>query len=61
MHATPEKISLCQKIAFIGIAIMGVGSFMACLSQSDSAMMAGNALLLVGIAVSSYGFAYWRP
>lgn len=61
MHATPEKISLCKKIACVGILVMGAGSFMACLAQGDSAMLAGNALLLAGIAVTSYGFVYWRP
>ena len=61
MNATPEKICLCKKIAFVGIAVMGTGSFLACLAQNASAVTAGNALLLLGIAVSSYGFAYWRP
>ena len=61
MSATPEKIRRCRTIAFIGIAVMGVGSFMACLPENSATMMAGSAILLLGIAVTSYGFAYWRP
>lgn len=61
MSATPEKIRQCRFIAFAGIAIMGVGSFMSCLAQTDANTLIGSGILLLGIAVTSYGFAYWRP
>ncbi len=61
MNATPEKISRCRNIAWAGIVIMGIGSFMACLPESRSLMITGSAVLLLGIAVSAYGFTWWRP
>lgn len=56
-----NKIALCRKVAFIGIGIMGVGSFMACLPSNETLLAMGSTLILVGIAVTAYGFAYWRP
>lgn len=61
MNATPEKIRQCKFIAFAGIAVMGIGSFMSCLSLDSTITMVGSAVLVLGIAVTSYGFAYWRP
>lgn len=61
MSATPEKISQCRLIAFAGIAVMGIGSFMSCLAQTDQNTFIGSGILLLGIAITSYGFAYWRP
>jgi len=50
-----------QLAALIGIIIMGISSFVACLSKNDSAMMAGNVGLLVSIIIMSYGFNKWQP
>jgi uncharacterized Zn-binding protein involved in type VI secretion len=61
MNATPEKIRQCRSIAFAGIAVMAVGSFLSCLAQGDTNIMLGSGILLLGIAITSYGFAYWRP
>ena len=59
--ASAEKIKRCKFIAFVGVVIMGIGSFMACLPESQTMLYAGTGILLLGIAVSSYGFMYWRP
>lgn len=59
--ASPEKIRRCKFIAFAGVAVMGVGSFMACLPDSQTLLLAGTAILIAGIIISSYGFIYWRP
>lgn len=40
---------------------MGIGSFTACLAQDSAMIAAGNAALLVAIAVMSYGFSKWQP
>ena len=61
MNAGPEKIRLCKFIAFTGVVIMGAGSFLSCLAGSDTGTMFGSGVLLLGIAVAAYGFAYWRP
>lgn len=61
MNATPKKLRQCKAIAWIGIAVMGAGSFLACLPASHSLMLAGSVVLVAGIAISAYGFAYWRP
>lgn len=61
MKDKQEKIALCRKVAFIGIAIMGVGSFMACLPRNETLLAIGSTLILIGIVVTAYGFAYWRP
>lgn len=61
MKASETKIRQCRTIAFFGIAVMGVGSFMACLPSNETLLFAGSALMLLGIAVTAYGFTYWRP
>lgn len=61
MSATTEKIRQCKFIAFAGITVMGVGSFLSCLAQTDQNTFIGSGILLLGIAITSYGFAYWRP
>lgn len=61
MKNNDKKIALCRKLAFVGIAIMGVGSFMACLPTNTTLLAIGSTLILIGIAVTAYGFTYWRP
>lgn len=61
MKDKKNKIALCRKMAFIGIGIMGVGSFMACLPSNTTLLGIGSTLILIGIAVTAYGFTYWRP
>ncbi len=47
--------------AFIGIIIMGTGSFMACLCTEAAPAMIGNALLAVSLFVMAYAFSSWQP
>lgn len=56
MDLTKYKIS-----AFMGIITMGTGSFMACLSKSQTIMHIGNFLLVVSIAIMFYAFSKWQP
>lgn len=47
--------------ALIGIIIMGIGSFMACLCSVPSFIMIGNVLLIVSLFVMTYAFSSWQP
>ena len=47
--------------ALIGMIIMGLGSFMACLCTVSSLITIGNVLLIVSILVLIYAFSYWQP
>lgn len=47
--------------ALIGLIIMGIGSFMACLATTASAEGIGNVLLIASILVMAYAFYHWRP
>lgn len=47
--------------ALIGTAIMGIGSFMGCLSENPLSINMGNALLIVSIFVMIYGYSKWQP
>ncbi|WP_166484635.1 hypothetical protein [Clostridium cuniculi] len=46
--------------AFIGIIIMGISSFMACVSDVSSVIMIGNIGLVLSILIMSYGFYHWQ-
>lgn len=61
MKARPEKIRRCKYIAFTGVLIMGVGSFLSCLAQGETGTIIGSGCLILGIALAAYGFMYWRP
>lgn len=50
-----------QITALIGLIIMGVGSFMACLAASSTFAAAGNVLLIASIVIMAYAFYRWRP
>lgn len=47
--------------ALVGTIIMGVGSFMACLCESQSLIVAGNLLLGLSILIMIYGYSGWQP
>lgn len=47
--------------ALIGMIIMGIGSFMACLCSTTSLIMVGNVLLIVSLFVMTYAFSSWQP
>jgi len=47
--------------ALIGTVIMGIGSFMSCLSTNPTQINTGNALLLISIAFMIYGYSKWNP
>lgn len=47
--------------ALIGLIIMGIGSFMACLAATAPFATAGNVLLIASIVIMAYAFYHWRP
>lgn len=47
--------------ALVGIIIMGIGSFMACLCSAPALIMTGNVLLVVSLFVMAYAFSSWQP
>lgn len=47
--------------AFIGLIIMGIGSFMACLASTSAFAAAGNVLMIASIVIMAYAFYHWRP
>ncbi|MGL4344648.1 MAG: hypothetical protein ACRCTE_05595 [Cellulosilyticaceae bacterium] len=50
-----------QVCAFLGIAMMGVSSFAACLAEVSSIITLGNIGIIASIGVMAYGFTYWQP
>ncbi|MET3617180.1 hypothetical protein ABID14_000808 [Peptoniphilus olsenii] len=56
-----ELIKKYRTISIIGIIIMGIGSFMSCLSTSTFGMRAGTLLLCISIILSIIGFSKWQP
>lgn len=50
-----------RNIAIIGIILMGIGSFMSCLSIDNFAITFGTILLCVGLVLSVIGFSKWQP
>lgn len=47
-------------LAASGTLLMALGSMLACLSIGDMSKV-GDALLLIGIGISTWGFTSWRP
>lgn len=47
--------------ALIGMIMMGIGSFMACLCTASALIMTGNILLIVSILILIYAFSSWQP
>lgn len=56
-----KKIRQGRLFAIVGIFVMAIGSFMACLCNSSSGTNIGNILLILSLALTTYGFTYWRP
>ena len=50
-----------QLSAIVGTGIMGIGSFMACLAESETLIVIGNVLLIVSILIMIYGYSKWQP
>lgn len=50
-----------RNIAVIGIILMGIGSFMSCLSVNNFAITFGTILLCGGLVLSIIGFSKWQP
>lgn len=47
--------------ALIGIIVMGIGAFMACLCTTSSLILTGNVLLIASIFILIYAFSSWQP
>lgn len=47
--------------ALLGMILIGIGSFMACLSTSTMISIVGDILLVISIAVMVYAFSTWQP
>lgn len=48
-------------LALLGTIIMGIGSFMSCLGDTDTITNIGVFLLVLSIILMSYSFYFWRP
>lgn len=47
--------------AILGIIIMGIASFLACISNDSLIINIGNIGLVFSIIITSYGFSKWQP
>ena len=56
-----EELRKYKIAALIGIIVMGIGAFMACLCTTSSLIMTGNVLLIASIFVLIYAFSSWQP
>ena len=56
-----KNITKGKCFAWIGILLMGISSFLACLATTKSMSNVGSALLIVSQILTTYGFYYWRP
>ena len=56
-----EELRKYKIAALIGIIVMGIGAFMACLCTTSSLIMTGNVLLIASIFVLIYAFPSWQP
>ena len=56
-----EELRKYKIAALIGIIVMGIGAFMACLCTTSSLVMTGNFLLIASIFVLIYAFSSWQP
>lgn len=48
-------------IAGLGTIMMGISSFVTCLSDSASVSGVGNVFLLLSIVIMTYAFFHWQP
>lgn len=48
-------------LAFFGLIIMGIGSFMSCLAPTAAMCNIGSVILIISIIVMAYAFYFWRP
>ena len=56
------ELKLIHKVlAILGIILLGIGSFLSCLSLNRNIANIGNLFMILGIAMSWYGFLYWKP
>lgn len=56
-----NKLKLYKYLSILGIVLLGIGSFIACLSFDKTISNIGSALMIIGIVVSWYSFKYWTP
>lgn len=56
-----ESIKKFKIYALLGIILMGLGSFVSCLSTVESYRNIGTGILIVGLILSIIGFYKWRP
>lgn len=47
--------------AAVGIVMMGISSFVTCLSSSAGISGMGNIFLLLSIVITIYAFSHWQP
>lgn len=47
--------------AGLGTILMGLGAFMACLSEVSAVANSGNVLLIVSMIIMGYGYSKWQP
>ncbi len=57
----PDYIKKYKYLAILGIILMGIGSFMVCLSNSKLGSNTGTFLLCLSIVISIIGFSKWQP
>ncbi|BDM64403.1 hypothetical protein NFHSH190041_18550 [Shewanella sp. NFH-SH190041] len=55
-----QQIDKYRVLALSGVVLMAVGSMLACLGLGPWAM-SGDIALLLGMAVSGWGFSVWHP
>ncbi len=48
-------------IALLGVTLMGISSFVTCLSESSMLIHLGNIGLIASIVIASLGFKGWQP
>lgn len=56
-----ENIKKYKMFAILGIMLMGIGSFVSCLSTVDLYRNIGTGALVIGLVLSIIGFYKWRP
>lgn len=47
--------------ALIGIIIMGIGAFLACLATKGAAVTIGNIMLVISLVILIFAFSHWQP
>ncbi len=48
-------------IAFLGLLLMGIGSFLSCLAPTPVLCNIGSAILILSMMILGYAFYFWRP